>query len=935
MGWGVTHWWLQHKDRHRKEEVYKEMEHQAKDSLKRDGYLLDTLRTRERAWYVIDPRESRVSYVTDIVTALGLLFTLIVTPFEVSFLPPPSSIDALFVLNRFVDLIFIVDMLLQFVLMYPTSLSNPDGSRWEDNPSTIICNYLSGWFSIDVLSIATSGFDIYTLANQPSAAVSGDATSAASTSDDEETRALLSRLKILRTIRVLRLVKVLRLLKTSRMLKRWETKVSINYGIVAIGRVGFFTICLAHWSAALWTLQGILMQGDREGWLDTFGYCVEAADVVPNRTYVPSPSGLPGWVCLEPVNVYAAALYFATATITSIGYGDLTATHANAYEQLFATVLMFANSVTWGGVIATFCEVMATMNPAVTDFRITMDNLNRYMRASALPAKLRQRLRDYFHRTQHLQRTASYRSVLLRMSPTLQGELLWYTNESWLARIPWLSASADPGFIVQLVLTLKPMVFAPSEVCTSSMLYIVHRGMAIYGGHILRSSSVWGEDCLLSSDRLRLRFLARAMTYLEVYMISRSELLTAAAPFAGTYRRLRLFTIKVALRRGLLLVTQGLRQRADGAQTKAGVIGLDGAVTRLSIEGRSPGATTFAALELEQAHKGACAVASGTTSSTDATSSSDSSSGGPTPDTQTQPPPRSAVGAFFGALTGGGGGGGDGGSDGGESKPTTADACAVASLAPPAVRGGGGAAAPQRCPAPNGIAHAGTACGSASGPAEKSPAARGGAARPKGTAVTFAGRDAGLDHTKVGRVDRAGAAASRVEAADEMLEADDGGQMAARRHRQLLDAIEGDDANLDLSYLTQYARQRSGGSAAEGIPSGRAPVAPLTSAGGTAGANVGGLASTAEAANVVYQEAWRGGGDGERRIAELVRLEVASAQARQEKLLEALGAQVAALTKAMGGTPPPAAETASPTVAERPAFAPAWPWMSKRPALEA
>ena len=318
-------WWSRRRDNRRREKMYENLEKKAKKELEKRGYLTPPNKSGAQKWYIIDPRQSRITNVCDTVTALGLLFTLVATPFEVSFLSPAESIDGLFVLNRLVDVIFIMDMFLQFLLMYPTSLANPDGSRWEDDPRTIAYNYLTGWFAIDVVSIATSAFDVYALAVVPAMAADG---ASATSSTDEETRALLSRLKILRTIRVLRLVKVcatsmpppcllsatsmqpprllhasssppktvmahahdpraaagrggataedapfhshslsavssacslhaqvVRLLKTSRMLKRWETKVSINYGVVAITRVGFFTICLAHWSASLWTLQ--------------------------------------------------------------------------------------------------------------------------------------------------------------------------------------------------------------------------------------------------------------------------------------------------------------------------------------------------------------------------------------------------------------------------------------------------------------------------------------------------------------------------------------------------------------------------------------------------------------------------------------------------------------------------------------------------------
>ena len=48
---------------------------------------------------------------------LALIFTAIVTPYEVSFVEPSTSpTDPLFIMNRVVDGIFIIDMCIHFVL---------------------------------------------------------------------------------------------------------------------------------------------------------------------------------------------------------------------------------------------------------------------------------------------------------------------------------------------------------------------------------------------------------------------------------------------------------------------------------------------------------------------------------------------------------------------------------------------------------------------------------------------------------------------------------------------------------------------------------------------------------------------------------------------------------------------------------------------------
>ena len=58
---------------------------------------------KRKPCYIINP-ESPAMNVWDIVTALALIFTALVTPFEVGFLPSAESpLEALFLINRMLD----------------------------------------------------------------------------------------------------------------------------------------------------------------------------------------------------------------------------------------------------------------------------------------------------------------------------------------------------------------------------------------------------------------------------------------------------------------------------------------------------------------------------------------------------------------------------------------------------------------------------------------------------------------------------------------------------------------------------------------------------------------------------------------------------------------------------------------------------------------
>ena len=137
---------------------------------------------------------------------------------------------------------------------------------------------------------------------------------------------------------------------------------------------------------------------------------------------------------------------------------------------------------------------------------------------------LRAKLREYFHQTKHLRVALAHRRLISQMSPTLQSRITLMCNERWLRRVQFLDG-AEEGFIIQLAIQLTAMVFAPGELAPTGYLYVVHRGIALYGGRVLTGGKVWGDDMILLNASLRRPWCARAMNYLEVFLISRDEML--------------------------------------------------------------------------------------------------------------------------------------------------------------------------------------------------------------------------------------------------------------------------------------------------------------------------------------------------------------------------------------------------------------------------
>ena len=161
----------------------------------------------------IDPLHSQWLSYWDLTTTLALIYTAIVTPVEVAFLAPPVDrlSNGVFLANRGVDCVFIIDMLIQFRVM--VRITDSEGTRWLRKPEEIASRYLhSKWFFLDAFSVSTSIFDLL-----PPSTGAKD-------------------LLVLRAVRVLRLAKLVRLARGSRIFKKWELRVSINYAYMSLVR---------------------------------------------------------------------------------------------------------------------------------------------------------------------------------------------------------------------------------------------------------------------------------------------------------------------------------------------------------------------------------------------------------------------------------------------------------------------------------------------------------------------------------------------------------------------------------------------------------------------------------------------------------------------------------------------------------------------------
>ena len=357
---------------------------------------------------------------------------------------------------------------------------------------------------VDVLSIGVSLFDILAPTSGPLASAKG-----------------------FRAIRVLRLIKLARLVNVSRIFKRWELKLSINYGVLSISMILLGLIYACHLFACVWGLQasfdplnswsGPQHQGSPLGQ----GYCVEWDPTTPCPDGQICNEG--GYSCLQPVTLYIRAFYFAVTTVTSTGYGDVAASKLSATENLVCAAILYIGAVCFAYIVGSFFGIVTNLAPDRAQYRTDMSDLNFQMSNENIPPEMQYRLREYMQMTRHLRKGKTRVRLLQLLSPGLAGDFALKMNERWLKNIWWLkgiNVEQDRELHIMLCLELRAQVFPHKEPVPLGSLYVVSgRGRALYAGRVLGLGSAFRTDEFLETAGLRAGFPVIALSYLMTYSI--------------------------------------------------------------------------------------------------------------------------------------------------------------------------------------------------------------------------------------------------------------------------------------------------------------------------------------------------------------------------------------------------------------------------------
>ncbi|XP_068704187.1 uncharacterized protein [Montipora foliosa] len=234
------------------------------------------------------------------------------------------------------------------------------------------------------------------------------------------------------------------------------------------------------------------------------------------------------------VSDYVAALYWAAATMTSTGYGDI---HARgSVTQLISTAVMLAGLVLYGYFFASITGTISNYAAPKVEFFAKMTALRRFMEEQNLSKSLMEKTDTYLSNLWRVHRgevIPGVKRLIGDMPLILQQDITYEQARDVLEKVP-MFMEADANFIRELSLKTIPYIFSPGDCITYAgdmgrEMYCVRRGLVDVIGDdnftvisTLGPGSYFGEVGLLFG-KYRLATV-KARTFCDILMLTKPDL---------------------------------------------------------------------------------------------------------------------------------------------------------------------------------------------------------------------------------------------------------------------------------------------------------------------------------------------------------------------------------------------------------------------------
>uniref|UniRef100_A0A667WV95 Voltage-gated delayed rectifier potassium channel KCNH4 n=1 Tax=Myripristis murdjan TaxID=586833 RepID=A0A667WV95_9TELE len=391
---------------------------------------------------------------------------------------PPSVSDIL------VEILFIIDIALNFRTTYVST----SGQVVYDARSICI-HYVTSWLFVDL--IAALPFDLLYAFN----------------------------ISVNFGVHLLKTVRLLRLLRLLQKLDRYS-----QYSAVVLTLLMSTFALLAHWMACVWYFIGRseIESNSPSSW--DIGWLHELAKRLGTPHLNGSLTMLGGGPSVR--SSYVTSLYFALSSLTSVGFGNVSANTDS--EKIFSICTMLIGALMHAVVFGNVTAIIQRMYSRRSLYHTRTKDLKDFIRVHRLPKALEQRMMECFQTTWSVNNGIDVSELLKDFPDELRADIAMHLNKELLQLS--LFESASRGCLRSLSLIIKTSFCAPGEflirqgdalqaiyfVCSGSMEVLKDNTVLA----ILGRGDLIGSDCLTQEEVIKTNACVKALTYCDLQYIS-------------------------------------------------------------------------------------------------------------------------------------------------------------------------------------------------------------------------------------------------------------------------------------------------------------------------------------------------------------------------------------------------------------------------------